>query len=71
MSFVMVFLRPGNFQNTQRNVSWERVAENTRKENVIKSSRIMLSSEITDAHSQDLNHYRLVNMRSDQHHMII
>ena len=31
----------------------------------------MLSSEITDAHSQDLNHYRLANMRSDQHHMII
>ena len=49
----------------------ERVAENTRKVNVVKSSRIMLSSDITDGHSQDINRYILANMQRDQYHLII
>ena len=47
------------------------VAENTRKVNAAKSSRIMLSSHITDGHSQNVNCYVLANMRRDQYHLVI
>ena len=49
----------------------ERVAENTRKVNVVKSSRIVLSSDITDGHLQDINRYILANIQRDQYHLII
>ena len=60
MSFAMVFLRPGNFQNTQ-NVF--QVREDCRnKQKGILLSHCELCNYINNAHSREVDCYGLMNM---------